>query len=84
MLLFIRKIFIYSKENLKSSWVTMNFFVLEYIQGVIMMKIIAAFDSFKESMTACEAGEAVQRVYNNVHICPLADGGEGTMEVMNR
>ena len=62
----------------------MNFFVLEYIQGVIMMKILAAFDSFKESMTAYAAGEAVQRAYNNVHICPLADGGEGTMEVMNR
>lgn len=49
-----------------------------------MMKILAAFDSFKESMTAYAAGEAVQRAYNNVHICPLADGGEGTMEVMNR
>lgn len=61
----------------------MNFFMLEYIQGVIMMKILAAFDSFKESMTAYAAGEAVQRAYNNVHICPLADGGEGTMEVMN-
>ena len=47
------------------------------------MKILAAFDSFKESMTAYAAGEAVQRAYNNVHICPLADGGEGTMEVMN-
>ena len=35
-------------------------------------------------MTAYAAGEAVQRAYNNVHICPLADGGEGTMEVMNR
>ena len=56
----------------------MNFFMLEYIQGVIMI------DSFKESMTAYAAGEAVQRAYNNVHICPLADGGEGTMEVMNR
>ena len=59
----------------------MNFFMLEYIQGVIMMKILAAFDSFKKSMTAYAAGEAVQRAYNNVHICPLADGGEGTMEV---
>ena len=47
------------------------------------MKILAAFDSFKESMTAYAAGEAVQRAYNNVHVCPLADGGEGTMEVMN-
>ena len=40
------------------------------------MKILAAFDSFKESMTACEAGEAVQRAYNNVHICPLARSEE--------
>ena len=36
-----------------------------------MMKILAAFDSFKESMTAYAAGEAVQRAYNNVHICLL-------------
>ena len=30
-----------------------------------MMKILAAFDSFKESMTAYAAGEAVQRAYNS-------------------
>ena len=48
------------------------------------MKILAAFDSFKESMSAKEAGEAVQRAtQHEVIIKPLADGGEGTMEVMN-
>lgn len=48
------------------------------------MKILAAFDSFKESMSAKEAGEAVKRAtQNEVIIRPLADGGEGTMEVMN-
>ena len=48
------------------------------------MKILAAFDSFKESMSAKEAGEAVQRATDHeVIIKPLADGGEGTMEVMN-
>ena len=59
-------------------------FMLEYIQGVTDMKILAAFDSFKESMSAQEAGESVQKaVHCDVMIRPLADGGEGTMEVMN-
>ena len=53
-------------------------------EGVNTMKILAAFDSFKESMSAKEAGEAVQKATNHeVIIKPLADGGEGTMEVMN-
>ena len=32
------------------------------------MRIVIAPDSFKESMTAYAAGEAVQKAYNNVHI----------------
>lgn len=49
------------------------------------MKILAAFDSFKESMSAYEAGEAVRRgaMGHHVIIKPMADGGEGTMMAMN-
>lgn len=49
------------------------------------MKILAAFDSFKESVSAYGAGEAVVRAVSGheVLIKPMADGGEGTMEAMN-
>ena len=52
------------------------------------MKILAAFDSFKESMTAYQAGEAVKIACADmkdvtVTIKPLADGGEGTMSAIN-
>ena len=47
------------------------------------MKIVAAFDSFKESMSAYEAGVAVQRATDHeVIIKPMADGGEGTLEAI--
>lgn len=47
------------------------------------MKIVAAFDSFKESMSAYEAGLAVQRATDHeVIIKPMADGGEGTLEAI--
>lgn len=52
------------------------------------MKIVVAIDSFKGSLSTFEAGEAVlrgaRRVYPNaeVEICPLADGGEGTVSAM--
>ena len=52
------------------------------------MKIVIAIDSFKNSMTSLEAGEAVAagiaRAYSGelpeICIKPLADGGEGTAE----
>ncbi|MBO6047188.1 MAG: glycerate kinase [Erysipelotrichaceae bacterium] len=49
------------------------------------MKILAAFDSFKESISAQEAGYAVMRAVPDakVIIKPMADGGEGTMEAIN-
>lgn len=48
------------------------------------MKILAAFDSFKESMSAIEAGEAVKKAScHTVIIKALADGGEGTMDAVN-
>ncbi|HAI12276.1 MAG TPA: glycerate kinase [Phycisphaerales bacterium] len=52
------------------------------------MKIICAPDSFKESISATDAAHAMQRgilnVYPEAHveICPIADGGEGTLQAM--
>ena len=51
------------------------------------MKIVTAIDSFKGSMTSMEAGlavtEGIHRVDSDVdvQIRPLADGGEGTVDV---
>lgn len=52
------------------------------------MKILIAPDSFKESMTASEACQAIEKGIHNHHqdiqtlLCPLADGGEGTLETL--
>jgi glycerate kinase len=52
------------------------------------MKIICAPDSFKESISASDAALAMQRgiqqVYPEAHVelCPIADGGEGTLQAM--
>ena len=49
------------------------------------MKVAVAIDSFKGSLSTFQSGEAVKegvrRVYENaeVTVCPLADGGEGTV-----
>lgn len=50
------------------------------------MKIVVAIDSFKGSLSSVEAGNAVKNgilrccPHAEVKICPLADGGEGTVE----
>jgi glycerate kinase len=52
------------------------------------MKFVIAPDSFKESMTAKEACQAIQRGLRKAlpeAVCiqvPLADGGEGTMQAL--
>lgn len=52
------------------------------------MKIVIAIDSFKGSMSTLVAGEAVKegikRVYPDAEavVCPLADGGEGTVRAI--
>ncbi len=54
------------------------------------MKIIIAMDSFKGSMTSVEATEIVGNVCKKIILeaevvpFPLADGGEGTIEVIKR
>ncbi len=52
------------------------------------MKVTIAIDSFKGSLSTFQAGEAVsegiKQVYPDaeVNICPLADGGEGTVDAI--
>lgn len=52
------------------------------------MKIICAPDKFKESLTAQEAADAMARGIRSVlpdatiDICPIADGGDGTVDAM--
>lgn len=52
------------------------------------MKIVIAIDSFKGSMTSLQAGNSakkgIQQVFPDaeVEVCPLADGGEGTVEAL--
>ena len=53
------------------------------------MKIVIAMDSFKGSLTSLEAGKSVKKgilevfPHADISLLPLADGGEGTLEVMN-
>ena len=52
------------------------------------MKVVAAIDSLKGSLTSLEAGEAIRngirRAIPDAEVCvrPLADGGEGTVEAL--
>ena len=52
------------------------------------MKIVVAIDSFKGSISSLEAGYAVSSGFRSVNnnaevvVCPLADGGEGTVEAL--
>lgn len=52
------------------------------------MKFVLAPDSFKESMTSYEAALAMQKAVLSHHheaiLCPLSDGGEGTLETLVR
>jgi glycerate kinase len=52
------------------------------------MKVAVAIDSFKGSLSSVQAGEAVRKAIlrvdpdATVHVLPLADGGEGTVEAL--
>lgn len=51
------------------------------------MNVVVAIDSFKGSMSSLEAGraiaEGIKRVCDaDVDVCPIADGGEGTVEAL--
>ena len=52
------------------------------------MKIVIAPDSFKESLSAPEVAQAIARGWSAVYpdaeiaLCPMADGGEGTVDAV--
>jgi len=52
------------------------------------MRVLLAFDKFKDSLTAQAAGEAAANALREQHpdwpldLCPLADGGEGFAEIL--
>lgn len=52
------------------------------------MKIVVAIDSFKGSLSSLEAGNAIREgalradSAAQVEVCPLADGGEGTVQAL--
>lgn len=52
------------------------------------MRIVVAIDSFKGSLTSMQAGQAVKEAVLKINknaqvaICPLADGGEGTVDAL--
>lgn len=54
-----------------------------------MMQIAVAMDSFKGSLSSLEAGNAVKAGVRQVNqeaivtVCPLADGGEGTVQALH-
>lgn len=62
--------------------------VSNYEMGGLNMKVVVAIDSFKESLSSMEAGQAIEEgvkcVYQNAEVVvrPLADGGEGTVEAL--
>ena len=54
------------------------------------MRVLLAFDKFKDSLTAREACETAARALRSRHpdwqldLCPLADGGDGFVDVLSR
>jgi len=58
--------------------------------SAVTWRILAAPASFKGSLTAAQAGEAIRRGLlqvlpsAEVHVVPLGDGGEGTVEALYR
>lgn len=52
------------------------------------MKIVIAPDSFKESLTAQQVAEAIKRGFQQsiadveCLLCPVGDGGEGTVDAI--
>lgn len=64
------------------------FVVEKIVKPPAMLRIIAAFDSFKGSLTSREAGEAFRRGFiaecpdAEVEVLAIADGGEGMAEAI--
>lgn len=58
------------------------------LSGYITMKIVIAPDSYKESLSATEVAQAIEKGFREIFpeaqfvSVPVADGGEGTVEAM--
>ena len=58
------------------------------LSGYITMKIVIAPDSYKESLSASEVAQAIEKGFREIFpdaqyvSVPVADGGEGTVEAM--
>ena len=83
----MRKNCIHKDKNIRR---IITIFVVEKISYyATMTRIIAAFDSFKGSLTSREAGEAFRRGYMaerpdaEVEVLSIADGGEGMAEAIS-
>src|SRR5580692_9819025 len=54
------------------------------------MRVLIAFDKFRDALTARQAAEIAARALRSRHpdwrldLCPLADGGEGFAEILTR
>ena len=48
------------------------------------MKTVAAFDSFKNSISSIKITSIVSQILPNVIEVPLADGGEGSLQILNK
>ena len=54
------------------------------------MRVLIAFDKFKDALTAQQAGEVAARALRAKHpdwqldLCPLTDGGEGFCDTLTR
>lgn len=64
------------------------YFVFYVFSSGNIVKVVIAADSFKGSLTSLEVGNAVkegiQKICGqaDIEVCPLADGGEGTVEAL--
>lgn len=51
--------------------------------GDYMKRYLIAVDSFKGSMSSIEIGETIKEVLPNTDFIPIADGGEGSLDVLS-
>ncbi len=52
------------------------------MEKTMNQNILIASDSFKGSLSSQEIGDVFQHFFNNVHVIPLADGGEGSLDAL--
>ena len=66
-----------------------NCFSIRSIEYFVCMDILIAPDKFKGSLNALEVCKALEKGVkinhniNNIFLCPLADGGDGSLNILN-